>query len=110
MASAITVLITSCKAHYPVAQASGKEDIAYLMFVSAGIPSDTDIEVEVDVTLDNKTNFKAKIVPSEKANRWGTQYSVTPGRHDIVVKKGDKVLYQKSIMTSAQEVKQILLP
>ena len=30
----LVVLLTGCKANMPVAQQSGKEDIAYLLFVS----------------------------------------------------------------------------
>ena len=30
----IPVLLMGCRAHFPVAQESGKEDIAYLLFVS----------------------------------------------------------------------------
>ena len=30
----IPLLLIGCRAHFPVAQESGKEDIAYLLFVS----------------------------------------------------------------------------
>ena len=106
LASVVIVLMASCRAHYPVAQQGGKKDIGYLLFVSSGNNSNSEIEV----TLDNGTVFTAKTVKSKKANRRGTQYSVSTGRHHITVKKEGKVLYQKNIMMSPQEVKQIQLP
>lgn len=32
----LVALLCGCKAHYPVAQESGKEDMAYLLFTSPG--------------------------------------------------------------------------
>lgn len=106
VASLVVMLLGSCRAHYPVAQQSGKEDVGYLLFISEGNRSNS----EVEVFLDNGTSFTAKTVKAKKANRRGTQYSISTGRHQITVKQGGKVLYQKELLISTQEVKQIKLP
>ncbi|MCF0183329.1 MAG: hypothetical protein HUK01_03220 [Bacteroidaceae bacterium] len=99
------VLLASCRVHNPVAQESGKEDMGYLLFVSVGNNDNYDL----DVTLDDKT-FKARTVKAKKAGRRGTQYGITPGVHTIKVMSEGKLYYEKKIMVSAQEVKQIELP
>ena len=104
--ASIVVLLASCRANMPVSQQGGKDDVGYLLFTSASNQKNFDVEV----TLDNAKTFTATTVKARKANRRGTQYSVSTGRHDITVKKDGKVLYQKAIMMSAQEVKQIQLP
>jgi len=106
VASTAIMLISSCRAHYPVAQQGGKEDVGYLLFVSASNQPNSEIEV----ILDNGTTFLAQTIKAKKANRRGTQYSVSTGRHQITVKQNGNILYQKNIMMSSQEVKQIQLP
>lgn len=106
LASLFVLTLAACKANYPVAQQGGKEDVAFLLFVSASNQSNS----EVQVTLDNGTPFTAVTVKAKKANRRGTQYSVATGRHHLVVKSQGNVLYEKEVMLSSQEVKQIMLP
>ena len=103
---AIASLLTGCKANFPVAQQTGKEDMAYLLFVGQKEYAGK----EVQVTIDNAEPFTAKVVKSKKANRRGTQYGIGTGNKNIVVKCDGKTLYQKKIFVSTQEVKQILLP
>lgn len=102
---AIAVLLVGCKANYPVAQQSGKEDIAYLLFVSSGEYTGKTVTVDIDGT----THFDAKVVKLRKANRRGTQYGVSTGRKSITVKCDGRTLYNKQIFLSSQETKQILL-
>ncbi len=99
-------LLFGCKANYPVAQQSGKEDIAYLLFVSGKEYTGKKVSVDIDGT----TQFEAKVVKAKKANRRGTQYGVGTGRKSITVKYEGKTLYNKQIFLSSQETKQILLP
>ena len=103
---AIASLLTGCKANFPVAQQTGKEDMAYLLFVGQKEYGGK----EVQVTIDNAEPFTAKVVKSKKANRRGTQYGIGIGTKNLVVKCDGKTLYQKKIFVSTQEVKQILLP
>lgn len=102
----LTVLFCGCKANYPVAQQSGKEDIAYLLFVSQKELGKT----TVYVTLDNGNAFEAKTVTAKKSNRRGTSYAVGTGRRKIEVTHHGKVIYNKELFLSPQETKNIILP
>ena len=104
----LIILLVGCKANYPVAQQSGKEDMAYLVFVG---PSKTYgngsklVQVDVDGTL-----FDAKVVKPKTANRKGTQYGVETGRRNVTVKFNGQTVYQKQLFLSSQETKIINLP
>ena len=102
----LPLLLGSCRVSYPVAQQSGKEDMAYLLFVS----SDTYKGKDVQVSIDGARPFVAEVTKSKKANRKGTQYGIQTGPRTLKVTYEGKVIYQKKIFVSAQEVKQILLP
>lgn len=102
----LALLMTSCKANYPVAQQSGKEDMAYLLFIGQKEYGGK----EVQVTIDNEMPFTAMVVKSKKANRKGTQYGIGTGTKSLKVTCDGKTLYQKKIFVSTQEVKQIILP
>lgn len=106
MMLAVTTLLIGCKANFPVAQESGKEDMAYLLFVGQNQYGGKDVEV----TIDNAAPFTAKVVKSKKSNRRGTQYGIATGTRDIKVTSEGKTIYQKKIFVSTQEVKQIVLP
>lgn len=103
---AIPLLLLGCRANFPVAQQSGKEDLAYLLFVS----SQENKNATIDVVLDNETPFEARVVSKKKSNRRGTQYAVRTGTRSIKVSRQGTTLYQKQIFLSPQEVKQIVLP
>lgn len=102
----LSILLTGCKANYPVAQQSGKEDMAYLLFVGQNQCGNKDILVSID----DNAPFTAKAVKAKKANRKGTQYAIGTGARNIKVTRESKTLYQKKIFVSTQEVKQIILP
>ncbi len=102
----VPMLLSACRAHYPVAQESGKEDMAYLLFVGTKEYGGQ----EVEVSIDNAAPFKAKVVKSRVSNRKGTQYGIATGARSIKVSANGKVLYEKQIFVSTQEVKQIVLP
>lgn len=102
----LALLLIGCRAHYPVEQETGLDDIAYLLFVG----SDEYAGKKVYVTIDSDKTFEAKAVKQEKAHRRGTQYGISTGRHTVKVSSEGKVLYQKDIFVSTQEVKQIILP
>jgi hypothetical protein len=105
---AIICLLVGCKSNFPVAQQSGKEDMAYLLFVG---PQETygngSKLVQVDV---DGTTFDAKVVKPKTANRKGTQYGVATGRRNIIVKFNGKTIYSKQLFLSSQETKIITLP
>lgn len=102
----LPIALFSCKANYPVAQQSGKEDMAFLLFVS----SKQYAGKEVQVTLDDAQPFTAKVVKQKKSNRKGTQYGIATGARSLKVICEGKTIYQKKIFVSPQDVKQIILP
>ncbi|MBB4045337.1 hypothetical protein [Bacteroides reticulotermitis] len=102
----LVLLLCGCRAHYPVAQETGKEDMAYLLFVSPNVYANQ----YVTVTLDDQTKFEAKVVKAKKSNRRGTSYAISTGRKKINVESGGKIIYQKEIFVSTQETKIITLP
>lgn len=102
----LPLLLAACKANFPVAQESGKEDMAYLLFVGQSQYGGQ----EVEVTIDNATPFTAKVVKAKKSNRRGTQYGIATGTRDLKVTANGQTIYQKKIFVSTQEVKQIQLP
>lgn len=103
---AIPILLTGCRANFPVAQESGKEDIAYLLFVSPNQYAGKEVQVKVD----NNAPFTAKVVKAKKANRRGSQYGIAVGTRTLTVSYNSRNIFQKKIFVSTQEVKQITLP
>lgn len=101
-------LLEGCKSSFPVAQQSGLEDMAYLVFVG---PKETygngSKLVQVDV---DGTTFDAKVVKPKTANRKGVQYGVATGRRNVTVKFKGETVYKKQLFLSSQETKIITLP
>lgn len=96
--------LVGCKA--PIAQQSGREDIAYLLFISPKQYAGK----EVTVTLDTQTPFQAKVIKEKFVRSKGKQYGIHTGKRRIKVVYKGKTLYEKYIFVSSQEIKQILLP
>ena len=106
-ACVVAVLLSACKANMPVAQQSGKEDVAYLLFVSqSGQYHKKDLKVTVD-----EQSYTAQGVKAKTAMRRGSQYTAPTGTHQLTVKDADgKTLDSKKVFLSQQEVKTITLP
>jgi hypothetical protein len=102
----LALLVAGCRAHLPVTQQGGKEDVAYLLFVGQKVYGGK----EVQVSVDDAAPFTAKVVKAKKASYKGTQYSVATGSRNLKVTCDGKTLYQKKIFVSTQDVKQIMLP
>lgn len=85
---------------------SGKEDLAYLIFTSPK----KHIGDNVEVSIDDKTEFDAKVVRARKANYKGRQYGVATGTRKIKVTKNGETLFNKSVFLSSQQNKIITLP
>jgi len=101
--AALAFVMSGCRA--PIAQQGGKEDMAYLLFISPKQYAGKTVQVSVD-----ETSFDAQVIKNKRAKRKGKQYGISTGNRSIKVTSGGKVLYQKKIFVSAQEVKQIQLP
>ena len=108
MMMTVACLFVGCKTSFPVAQQSGKEDMAYLVFVG---PQQTygNGSKPVQVDVDGK-QFDAKVVKPKTANRKGTQYGVATGRRNVTVSFNGQTIYQKQLFLSSQETKIITLP
>lgn len=105
---AITSLLLGCKTSFPVAQQTGKEDMAYLVFVGPRQTYGNGSKlVQVDV---DGTKFDAKVVKPKVANRKGTQYGVATGNRHVSVMFNGKTIYSKQLFLSSQETKVITLP
>lgn len=105
---AITCFLVGCKTSFPVAQQTGKEDMAYLVFVGPRQTYGNGSKlVQVDV---DGTKFDAKVVKPKTANRKGTQYGVATGNRQITVKFNGETIYSKRLFLSSQETKVITLP
>lgn len=100
----LPILFSGCKT--PVAQQSGMEDIAYLLFISPNEYAGK----EVTVFLDDNEPFNVKVVQEKDSRRKGIQYGVKTGLRSIKITNGEKILYQKKIFISTQEIKNIILP
>ena len=108
MLMAIAGLCVSWKSNFPVAQQSGKEDMAYLVFVGPRQTYGNGSKlVQVDV---DGNKFDAKVVKPKTANRKGTQYGVATGRKNVTVRFEGQTIYQKQLFLSSQETKIITLP
>ncbi len=106
LALGLVLLLSACKANYPVAQQSGKEDMAFLLFVSPSRYAGRNVQVAVD----DSVLFEAHVVNAKKSNRRGTRYGIATGRHKLKVTYSGETLYKKEVFVSSQEVKQIILP
>lgn len=102
--SIICLVLASCKANYPVAQETGKSDVAYIIIVRN---HKANSNVTVSLTNPNIT-FEAQTVKNKKSNRRGHQYQVGTGTRGIIVKdKEGNILYQSKLFLQSQEVKEI---
>ena len=80
---ALTCMLVGCKTSFPVAQQTGKEDMAYLVFVGPRQTYGNGSKlVQVDV---DGTQFDAKVIKPKVANRKGTQYGVATGNRHVTV-------------------------
>ncbi len=102
----LVLLLCGCRAHYPVAQQSGKDDVAYLLFVSQKDYANK----HVTVSLDGEKTFEAKVVKAKNSYRKGTSYAIATGRRKINVEYKGNSIYNKEIFVSTQETKIITLP
>lgn len=97
------IALMGCRAHYPVAQETGKADVAYILIVR-----NHKADSKVTVTLTNPdVTFEAQTVNGKKANRRGCQYQVGTGTRGVTVKgQNGEILYQSKIFLQGQEVKE----
>ncbi|MEG2573249.1 MAG: hypothetical protein RSA44_01155, partial [Bacteroides sp.] len=83
----------------------GLPNQAYLLFVSNHSYSNT-----VQVTIDNKISFDAKVLKEKKMTVKGNTYAIGTGRKKLKVVDKGKTIYEKEIFVTTQETKKIQLP
>ena len=64
----------------------------------------------MEVLIDSNEPFHAKVVKTKKSKHSGVQYGIGTGKHSLKIACEGKILYEKKIFASPQEVKQIVLP
>jgi hypothetical protein len=101
---------TSCKVG-SISTTAGQENESYLEFIGTA----ENYPEGVDVNIDGKTTFKAKVHNGKNsatpvADRLkGENYAISPGTHTITVTHNGTVIYKKQIFVSTQETKKITL-
>lgn len=84
----------------------GLENEAYLDFIGEPVNYKRGIQVKIDSNI----LFEA-VVRKDSRNKFNNKiYSISPGKHEIVISHNNKVIYKKTIFVSSQETKQIMLP
>lgn len=102
----ILPLLIGCKANYPVAQQSGKEDMAFLLFISSDLYAGKNVEV----IIDDKAPFEAEVVKAKKSNRSGTQYGISTGAHSLKVIYNGETLYEKKYLHQLKKLNKLYYP
>ena len=64
----------------------------------------------VDVIVDDKPSFRAKVYKDKIGRMSGEIYSITTGRHTLKVKYQNQIIFNKEIFISTLESKKIILP
>lgn len=62
----------------------------------------------VDVSIDDKINFKAVVIKDKVAYMKGKVYAISTGTHILKVLYKGQVLYEEQIFVAAQETKKIV--
>lgn len=62
----------------------------------------------VDVSIDDKINFKAVVIKDKVAYMKGKVYAISTGTHILKVLYKGQVLYEKQIFVAAQETKKFV--
>ncbi|MGC3976899.1 MAG: hypothetical protein QM751_00825 [Paludibacteraceae bacterium] len=100
----LLALLNSCTGVKTLSK--GLENESYLTFI--GVPSN--YREGVDVVIDDKITFKAKVNKSNTNRPKGNVYAITSGKHIITVTYKNNVIYKKQVFISSQETKEIILP
>lgn len=64
----------------------------------------------VDVTIDEKTTFKADVFNREPDRTKGKVYAIPTGKHVVTVTFNNTVIYKQQIFLSTQETRKVELP
>lgn len=98
------LFLTSCGGTKTSYQGLANE--SYLEFI--GDPNNYSKGVEV--VVDDKTPFQAKVYKDKIGRMRGEVYAIASGKHTLKVYYENKIIYNKQLFISAQESKKIILP
>jgi hypothetical protein len=98
------VVLTGCTGVKTLS--TGLENEAFLEFI--GKPSN--YSGGVDINIDEKSTFKAKVNKDHADRPKGEVYAISTGVHVVTVSYNNIVIFKKQIFVSAQETKKIILP
>ncbi|MDR1632315.1 MAG: hypothetical protein LBR97_05500 [Dysgonamonadaceae bacterium] len=110
----VLFILTSCKVgEGSLSTSRGLENESFLEFVGTA----SNYLGGVDVDIDGKTTFKAKVHNESdgnsitpKGDRFkGEIYAISTGTHTVTVSYNSTTIYRKQIFVSAQETKKIVL-
>ena len=87
-------------------ESGGVDNSAFLKFV--GEPNSYSNGVEVKI--DDKASFIAKVNKDKFRPSKEKVYSLTPGKHEMVVTNNGTIIIKQQIFISIQETKKIILP
>lgn len=99
-------MLTACSVGRTT-ETRGLENEAFLQFTRGTTDTYAD---GVYVYVDKNKPFKAKVNKIKATTVKGDTYTIKSGKRHIKVVYKDKVVYEKDIITSAQETKRIELP
>lgn len=98
------IILTNCTGVKTVT--TGLENESFLEFIGkSNIYKDG-----VDITIDDKTTFKAEVNKDHTDRPKGKIYAISTGTHVVTVTYNNNVIFKKQIFISAQETKKIILP
>ena len=101
----IPIFFTGCKVGRTT-EVKGLENESYLQFVQGN----EKYSEGVDVYIDDLPAIKAKVVKQNDRTVKGQVYTVKSGTRQLKVVYKDKVLFDKKVVLSSQQTRQINLP
>lgn len=100
----LLILFTSCTGIKSTSY--GLENESYLEFIGSPFKYRKNVLVDID----NEITFKAEVIKGDSKRPKGKIYAIPTGEHLLTVSYRDEIIYKKTIFTSSQETKKIILP
>ena len=102
----ITLFFISCKTTY-VSSISGLENNAYIKVVKAN--NSDQYKKEPLILIIDGQNFQLAKIYQDKKSMKASSTLTTPGKHQVVIKEGEIVLFDKSLFIDNRETRKIIL-
>lgn len=99
---ALVAMFSSCNTYKTYS--NGKEDVATIMVVQKKSEYK-----QVEIIIDGESHIANKINRDRDINI-DSQYQVTPGKHNVIIKHEGKVIIEKQVLIGVQETCKIMLP